>query len=81
MAKIIFNGTSSDFCLSNLVCFHEMESINIEEVGKIELPICQIYNSCIYHGQRINDGRYICDYLLNKQNKVKKELLLSKKEG
>jgi hypothetical protein len=60
------------FCMTNEMCFVEDEFIGLEgKLDKIQVPVCNIENSCKYHGQKIPDGRYICDYLLKQQNEEK----------
>jgi len=59
-----------EFCLSNELCFHEDEFI-VTVKGRIEVPLCNITNNCEYHGQRVPDGRYVCDFLLREQNEKK----------
>jgi len=62
-----------EFCLTYGMAFYEDDYIIIEN-QKIKVPVCNIENSCKFHGQQISDGRYVCDYLLKKENEMKRAL-------
>ena len=66
------NMTSIEFCMNNSICFHTEEVMREENEALIRIPICNISNSCQYHGQKLPDGRSICDFILMEQNKIKK---------
>jgi len=71
--KIVNPIPSLEFCLDNKVFFMERRPLTLEDFrGAINVPVCVMPNPCRYHGQKLPNGMYICDYALSIENEIKK---------